>query len=68
MSLTIIALARRAAALSSHYGPDDERTQAAWSQWRVAKLLAEIDELHDDDRAGLLAALTADRAPVPAHL
>jgi hypothetical protein len=57
MPLTITALARRAAALSSHHGPDDKRTQAAWSQWRITKLLHEIETLTDDDRAELLAAL-----------
>jgi hypothetical protein len=63
MPLTITALARKAAALSSHHGRDDERTQAAWSQWRLAKLLHEIELLADDDRAELLAALTVQTLP-----
>jgi hypothetical protein len=55
----VVTLARRVAALTSHHGPDDPRTLAALSEWRVAKLLQEIEALAAEERARLLAALTA---------
>lgn len=58
MSLQAVTLARRKAALTRHYGPDDPRVRAVAVQLGVARLLAEIGELTDDEVAELLAALS----------
>jgi hypothetical protein len=55
----LVSLARKKAAYTRHYGSEDERALAAASQLRVARLLAEIDSLTQDERTQLLAALTA---------
>jgi hypothetical protein len=55
--LPLVSLARRKAALTRNCGPDDPRTLAAAAELRIARLLADIAELHDDEREQLLAGL-----------
>lgn len=64
---SLVTLARKKAALTRHYGPEDERALAAASALRVARLAAEIATLTDDERARLLPALITGPL-TPAHL
>lgn len=57
----ILVLARRKAALTRFYGHGDPRTLAAASQLRLARALAEIEVLTDDERAEIAAMLAAAR-------
>lgn len=62
---SLITLARRKAAMTRHHGADDERALAASSELRLARLLAEIATLTDEERARLLheiGALSQDEA------
>jgi hypothetical protein len=53
----LVALSRRKAALTRHYGEDDPRTREVASQLRVGRLLSDIGNLTRDEHARLLAAL-----------
>ena len=59
MSLTVRQLITRKAALSRYRDADDPELLAVSAELRVARLLHEIEGLTDNERAELLAALTA---------
>lgn len=62
MSLPLVTLARRKAALTRHHGTDHPRTVAVTAELRIARLLADIEALSDGERRRLLTALRGRKA------
>lgn len=58
MSLQAVTLARRKAALTRHYGPDDPRVRKVAVQLRAARARELAEGLTSDELDELLTALT----------
>lgn len=67
MSLQAVTLARRKAALTRHYGPDDPRTREAASALRLARVRELLEEgpLSMEERTDLVRVLAL--LPLPSR-